>query len=149
MIRSAAVFLGALLLWAAPTASTVRYAAEPQTVKAGKPDVVELRFQIADGFHVNSHTPKSEFLIPTALKTQPADGITLAQPEYSAGQEYSFSFSPNEKLDVYSGTFTVRLPVTAAAGEHIVNATLRYQACDHAACYPPKSLPLQVPFTAK
>jgi hypothetical protein len=37
----------------------------------------------------------------------------------------------------------------AEAGAHTVNGTLRYQACDNAACYPPKSLPVQMVFTAK
>ncbi len=134
---------------AARPKSNVIYVAEQQSIPAGKLAIVELRFKVADGYHVNSHTPKSDFLIPTVLKTQPATGVTMTAPEYSTGQEYSFSFSPNEKLDVYSGAFTIKLPVKAAAGEHMVDATLHYQACDHAACYPPKSLPLQVLFTAK
>ena len=46
-------------------------------------------------------------------------------------------------------TFTVKVPVVAAAGEHTVDGSLRYQACDNAACYPPKSLPVQVVVTAK
>ena len=69
--------------------------------------------------------------------------------EYPAGTSYSFSFDPTEKLDVYAGDFTVKVPVVAGAGMHTVDGTLRYQACDHAACYPPKSLPVQVIFTAK
>ena len=69
--------------------------------------------------------------------------------EYPAGTAYSFSFQPGEKLDVYSGAFTVKVPVVAQAGEHTLEGTLRYQACDHAACYPPKTLPLQILFTAK
>jgi hypothetical protein len=129
--------------------NAVIYVAEQQNVHAGSRSVVELHFKIIDGYHVNSHTPKSDFLIPTALKTQPAGGVTLSAPEYSTGHDFSFSFSPNDKLDVYSGDFTVKLPVVAQAGEHTVDATLRYQACDHAACYPPKSLPLQILFTAK
>jgi hypothetical protein len=134
---------------ATPPKSTVIYVAEQQNVPAGKKAMVELHFRVVNGFHVNSHTPKSDFLIPTSVKTQPATGVTQSTPEYSSGQEFSFSFSPNEKLDVYSGDFTVRVPVVAQAGEHTVDATLHYQACDHAACYPPKSLPLQILFTAK
>jgi DsbC/DsbD-like thiol-disulfide interchange protein len=127
----------------------VSYAAEEQVVKAGKKSVVELRFKVADGFHVNSHTPKSELLIPTNLTLQPAPGVKAAAIEYPAGTEYSFSFEPGEKLDVYSGAFTVKLPVVAEAGSHTVDGVLRYQACDNAACYPPKSLPVQVVVTAK
>jgi hypothetical protein len=125
------------------------YAAENQTVPAGKSAVVELHFHVLDGFHVNSHTPKSEFQIPTNLKLDPASGVKAGAIEYPAGTAYSFSFDPNEKLDVYSGPFTVQLPVIATPGEHRLSGTLRYQACDHAACYPPKTLPVEVLFTAK
>jgi hypothetical protein len=129
--------------------SYVVYAAEEQSVAAGKRSVVELNFRVVDGFHVNSHTPKSELLIPTQLALQPVAGVKVAAIEYPAGTAYSFSFDASEKLDVYSGAFTVKLPVLADAGEHTLRGTLRYQACDHAACYPPKSLPIQVIFTAK
>jgi DsbC/DsbD-like thiol-disulfide interchange protein len=127
----------------------VLYAAEQQNVAAGKRTVLELHFRVVDGFHVNSHTPKSELLIPTQITLQPVAGVKAEPLEYPAGTSYSFSFDPTEKLDVYTGVFTVKLPVVAEAGAHNVDGTLRYQACDHAACYPPKSLPVQVIFTAK
>jgi hypothetical protein len=50
---------------------------------------------------------------------------------------------------VYVDGFTVKLPVIATPGTHELHGTLHYQACDHAACYPPRSLPIAVPFTAK
>jgi hypothetical protein len=156
---------GMLLVWAAgivpaqqignfdaPTAKTksfVLYAAEQQQIAAGKRSVLELHFRVIDGFHVNSHTPKSELLIPTRITLQPVAGVKEEDVEYPAGMSYSFSFDPTEKLDVYSGAFTVKLPVVAEPGAHTIEATLRYQACDHAACYPPKTLPVQVIFTAK
>src|SRR5271170_4654852 len=129
--------------------SYVVYSAEQQSVAAGKRSVLELHFHVVDGFHVNSHTPKSELLIPTRIELQPATGVKADTVEYPAGTSYSFSFDPTEKLDVYSGAFTVKLPVVAEAGAHTIAGTLRYQACDHAACYPPKSLPVEVLFTAK
>jgi hypothetical protein len=134
---------------AAKPKSYVVYAAEQQVVRAGKRSVLELNFRVVDGFHVNSHTPKSEFLIPTQVSFQSAAGVKAEAVEYPAGRLYSLSFDPSEKLDVYSGAFTVKLPVIAEAGTHTVDGTLRYQACDHAACYPPKTLPVQVIFTAK
>jgi hypothetical protein len=129
--------------------SYVLYAAEPQTVPAGKRGVLELRFHMVRGYHVNSHTPKSQLLIPTALTLQPANGVTASPPEYPTGQPFSFSFDPTDKLDVYAGDFTIKLPVVATAGAHTVDASLKYQACDHASCYPPRTLPVQVVFTAK
>ena len=129
--------------------SYVVYSAEQQVVTAGKRSVLELHFRVIDGFHVNSHTPKSELLIPTQIVLQPAAGVKAEALEYPAGTSYSFSFDPSEKLDVYSGAFMVKVPVVAEAGAHSLSGSLRYQACDHAACYPPKSLPVEVLFTAK
>jgi hypothetical protein len=120
----------------------VVYASEAQTVKAGKKSYVELHFSVMDGYHVNSHTPKSELLIPTNLVLKPVGGVTVGTAEYPKGQEYTFSFSPGDKLDVYAGTFAVKVPVEVGMGEHEVDGALRYQACDHAACYPPKTLPV-------
>jgi len=129
--------------------SYIVYAAEAQTIAAGKSAAIELHFRVQDGFHVNSHTPRAEYLIPTKLSLDPAAGVKAAAPEYPAGTAYSFSFEPNEKLDVYSGAFSVKVPVVATTGEHKLSGALHYQACDHAACYPPKTLPVEVLFTAK
>ena len=129
--------------------SYVLYDAERQVVPAEKKTALELRFQVVNGFHVNSHAPKSELLIPTRLVVQSAVGVKAGAIEYPAGTSYSFSFDPANKLDVYSGAFAVKLPLIASAGPHTLNGTLSYQACDHAACYPPKSLPVQIVFTAR
>jgi DsbC/DsbD-like thiol-disulfide interchange protein len=127
----------------------VTYAADQQNLAAGKRSVMEVQFRVAEGYHVNSHTPKSELLIPTKLTLDPAAGIKASPAEYPAGTSYSFSFEPGEKLDVYTGAFTVKVPVVAEAGQHTINGVLHYQACDNAACYPPKSLPVQLAVTAK
>jgi uncharacterized protein YaiE (UPF0345 family) len=127
----------------------VVYAAEPQTLAAGKANVVELNFRVIDGLHVNSHTPKSELLIPTTLKLDAAPGVKVGNVVYPAGTSYTFSASPGEKLDVYTGAFTVKVPVTAQAGVRMLAGSLKYQACDHEACYPPKTLPVEVAITVR
>ena len=156
-IATALVLSSSLLLaqqgtLTSPTPKTKQYVvfvSEEQAVKAGKKSVVELHFKVGDGFHVNSHTPKSELLIPTNLTLKPGAGVTASAAEYPAGTAYSFSFEPGEKLDVYTGAFTVKVPVVAEAGSHTVDGVLRYQACDNAACYPPKSLPVEFVVNAK
>jgi hypothetical protein len=120
------------------------YAAEQQAAVAGKSSVLELNFRVLDGLHVNSHTPKSDLLIATTLTMDAAPGVKVGDAVYPAGSLYSFSFDPSEKLDVYTGGFTVKLPVVAQAGARLLSGKLRYQACDRAACYPPKTLPVQV-----
>ncbi len=127
----------------------VVYAAEEQAVPAGKPAVLELRFEVQGGFHVNSHTPKSELQIPTRLELAPDAGVSMAALAYPPGKSYRLSGEQDETLDVYSNDFVVKVPVVASAGSHELRGTLTYQACDRAACYPPKTLPLDVLFRAK
>ncbi len=165
-IRSAFASFIALALFAAavaPSASAqigsmdgpakprafVLYAAEPQTVPAGKRAVLELRFQVVAGFHVNSHTPNSQLLIPTSLTVQPSAGVHAGVLVYPPGSLYSFPFDPGDKVDVYAGSFIVKLPVVATAGDHVLDGSLKYQACDNASCYPPRTVPVKVVFTAK
>ena len=148
-LTTSAQQLGDLNAPAVKSKSYVVYAAEQQVLPAGKRSVLELRFQVVDGFHVNSHTPKSELLTPTKLSFEPAAGVKVGAVEYPAGTSYSFSFDPKEKLNVYSGALTMKVPVIAETGAHTLNGTLHYQACDHAACYPPKSLPVQAVFVVK
>jgi len=120
-------------------------------VRAGASAAVSLDFRIGPEFHINSHTPKSELLIPTAIKLTTPDQVTVADVKYPPGQDVSFPFSPDEKLSVYSGDFTIdtviKAPANAAAGTYPVTGTLRFQACDHSACYPPKTIPVQFQVT--
>src|SRR5579863_419204 len=108
--------------------------------------MVDLNFRVARGFHVNSNTPKSEFLIPTALKMDLPTDIILGKIEYPAGEDASFPFSPDEKLSVYSGDFSIALGVhplkSVVPGKYVMHGVLRYQACDNAQCFPPKTLPV-------
>ena len=118
---------------------------------AGVAKDVTLDFRIGSDFHINSHTPKSPLLIPTALKLNPSAPVTVAEVKYPAGQDESFPFSPDEKLNVYSGDFSidaqVKVPAGTAAGTYPVKGELRFQACDRSACYPPHSLPVQFQVT--
>src|SRR3984885_14668677 len=58
--------------------------------------MVDLNFRVAHGFHINSNTPKSEFLIPTTLKMDLPTDIVLGKINYPAGADMSFPFSPDE-----------------------------------------------------
>jgi hypothetical protein len=117
------------------------------TVTRGKPNTVALRFHVSSGFHVNSNKPSAEYLIPTALKLDAPTDIVLGRTTYPDGQEMSFAFAPNEKLSVYSGEFDLEVMVRPLAdvlpGDYEFHGQLKYQACDNAACYPPKQLPVR------
>jgi cytochrome c biogenesis DsbD-like protein len=117
------------------------------SVTRGKPNTVNLRFHVGSGFHVNSNKPKSEFLIPTALRLNAPTDIMIGRISYPSGEEMSFAFAPEDKLSVYTGEFPLTVEVRPLAGvvpgKYMIHGELRYQACDNAACYPPKKLPVQ------
>ena len=108
--------------------------------------MVNLNFRVASGFHINSNAPKDEFLIPTSLKMDLPTDIILGKIEYPAGKDLTFPFSPDQKLNVYSGDFTVAVGVhpllSVTPGKYVMHGVLRYQACDNAQCFPPKTLPV-------
>jgi Disulphide bond corrector protein DsbC len=116
------------------------------TTQRATPTTVKLDFRVAPGFHINSNAPKSEFLIPTALKMDPPTDIVLGKTEYPEGKDLSFPFSPDEKLNVYSGDFAITVSVhplhSVVPGKYVMRGFLRYQACDNAQCFPPKTLPV-------
>jgi hypothetical protein len=116
------------------------------TVIRGKATNVELRFHVGSGFHINSNKPAAEYLIPTTLKLDVPTDIVVGKITYPLGEEMSFAFAPDEKLSVYSGEFNLSVQVrplaTMLPGKYEIRGRLRYQACDKAACYPPKQLPV-------
>ena len=120
-------------------------------MKAGASKDLNLDFRIGSEFHINSHTPKSPLLIPTVLKLGGPEQVTVADVKYPTGQDMTFPFSPDEKLSVYSGDFSIdavlKAPSTAAPGTYPVKGELRFQACDRSACYPPRNIPVQFQVT--
>ncbi len=151
--RQKSAFLASLALLAATAfaqsgkAPSVTMAPVPLvTAQRAKPTTVTLEFRVAPGFHINSNTPKSEFLIATALKMDPPTDIVLGKTEYPEGRDVSFPFSPDEKLNVYSGDFAINVSIhplhSVVPGKYVMHGFLRYQACDNAQCFPPKTLPV-------
>jgi hypothetical protein len=121
------------------------------TIAKGKPTPVKLQFRVASGFHINSNKPNSELLVPTVLSLNPPTDIVIGKISYPAGVDANFAFAPSETLNVYAGKFEVTALVTAAKvatpGKYRVHASLKYQACDNRACYPPKTAPADFDIT--
>jgi Thiol:disulfide interchange protein DsbD, N-terminal len=115
-------------------------------VRRGGVGSAELTFRVGDGFHVNSNQPTEEYLIPTELKLDAPTDIVIGRVTYPPGQMRSFPFAPKQKLSVYTGEFRLSVVVrplsSVLPAEYAVHGTLKYQACDNAACYPPKRLPV-------
>ena len=134
---------------AAAKKAHVVLASDTLVVEAGKAQDVELVFRVDEGYHINSHTPKDELLIPTVLTLSAEPGVKVISEAYPKGAVFKLDVGDGEVLDVYEGEFRVRLRVVAARGESTLMGSLRYQACDHAACFPPKTLAVRVAVQGK
>jgi hypothetical protein len=122
---------------------------EQVTVTAGKPSDVVLHFRIAQGLHINSHTPKDEFLIPTTFSIPDGTGVRLDKATYPAGEDFTLPLDPKNRLSVYTGEFVIEARMVAAAGNHLVEGKLHYQACDKNECMPPKTIAVAIDVIGK
>jgi hypothetical protein len=122
---------------------------EQVTVAAGKPSDVALHFRIAQGLHINSHMPKDEFLIPTTFSIPDGLGVRLDKVGYPDGKEFTLPADPTSKLSVYTDEFVIQARIVAAAGNHLVEAKLHFQACDKNICLPPKTIPVAIDVIGK
>ena len=122
---------------------------EQVTVPAHKSTRIELHFRIARGLHINSHNPSDKFLIPTELKLPGDSGVKLEDAKYPAGAEFTLPADPETKLSVYTNEFIIDARVNAEPGDHLVQAKLRYQACDQSQCLPPRTITVPIDVTAK
>ena len=122
---------------------------EQVTLPAGKSSPVTLHFRIQPNLHINSHTPREQYLIPTVFSIPETSGVRLADATYPAGADFTLPADPNEKLLVYSGDFAIETKIVATAGDHLVEAKLRYQACDQNACMPPKTITVPIDVIGK
>ncbi len=122
---------------------------EQVTLPSNKPTNIALHFRIAPGLHINSHAPKDDFLIPTALSIPADSGVRLDAATYPAGDDYTLPADPKTKLNVYANQFAIQARLVAQPGDHLVQAKLRYQACDQTQCMPPKTITVPIDVVGK
>lgn len=104
---------------------------------------IAVTMKIRPGFHVNAREKSEEYLIATDLKAELPAGFRGGEVLYPKGKLEKFTFSKTP-LNVYQGTVTLRMPLTALAnaptGAQHIPLKLRYQACSTDLCLPPTTL---------
>ena len=122
----------------------VYVSAEPAA--RGVPFELAVVFKIRPGFHVNAREKSADYLIATELRSDLPVGFKAAAVSYPKGELHTFSFSKTP-LNVYQGTVTLRMPITALAnapvGPQQIPLKLRYQACSTEICLPPVTIDLR------
>lgn len=118
-------------------------------VAAGKPQLIEMHFRIAGGLHINSHLPLQKSLIRTDLTAPDSPGVRIVAVDFPPGSSYAFPADPSQKLSVYTGELVLKMRIIAQRGNHLIQGSLRYQACDTNTCFPPRNVPAAVDVIAQ
>ncbi len=101
-------------------------------------DLVEavINGRVADGWHINSHTPTESFAIPTELTIEGAELQSVTYPKH---EMRAFQFTEGKQIAVYTGAFSIPFTAKVKSGTASIHATVRYQACSDRICLPPNT----------
>ena len=134
----------------APRKATFVLDSDRTAYEAGAPARVAALVTIEHGWHVNSHKPSFEYLIPTVLDLTLPAGWPQETVKYPAAKMKTFSFEP-KPLAVYDGDVVmlaaVQVPKGVRKGTYPVSASLRYQACNDTQCLPPVTAEARIELT--
>lgn len=114
--------------------------------KAGSKVTVLITVQLEKGYHVHSNKPSQPEFIPTLLTLNTASGAKAGSVTYPKGKTEKVE-NIAKPLSIYTEQFELSVPVTLDSKATLpvtIPATLSYQACQGALCYPPKKLKFDI-----
>lgn len=121
---------------------SIATSASAESVARGAKIILQLDVTPKPKMHV--YAPGQEGYIAIQL-TLAGETITPAKAKYPSGEKYVMP-ALNETQLVYAKPFRITDEVTlkpSARGTVVINGTVRYQACDDAICYLPKTVPVE------
>jgi suppressor for copper-sensitivity B len=124
--------------------------ADRTAYEAGSPAQVAALVTIEPGWHVNSHKPTFDYLIPTELDLELPESWAAETVRYPKAEMQTFAFA-DQPLAVYDGSVVIvgklEVPVATAQGPVPIRAKLRYQACNDSQCLPPVTTEAELQLT--
>jgi thiol:disulfide interchange protein len=138
-------FLGFLLALTGPPAlAQERLTARPllsvTALQPGGQGTLAVVFDVAAGFHSQSHEPLDKNLIPFVITPEEVPGMHFGEPVYPPAVTHEYKSLG--KVSVYEAKSTVFIPIltdaAAKPGPVQIKATLSYQLCDDKVCFRPE-----------
>ena len=114
--------------------------------KPGGNVVAVVQVKLEKAWHVQSNKPSEANFIPTVLTLAPTPGVKEKAIKYPEGKAEKVQ-GLAKPLSVYDGDFQISAMLTLDAKATLplgIPATLSYQACQGATCYPPKKLKFDI-----
>ncbi|MCW8995784.1 MAG: thioredoxin fold domain-containing protein [Psychromonas sp.] len=104
---------------------------------------IAVEVQVAEGWHINSHEPYDEYLIPTSLTIVENPKFKLKKVAYPEPHDLKLAFSESP-LSVWEGTVykgaLVEVDSNLTLGTYPLVVDLEYQACNDISCQAPTSV---------
>ena len=102
---------------------------------------VEVRLEIAKGWHINANPASQDVLIPTSVSLDPDAAAEIVSVNYPEGKIVHFDFS-EESLSVYEGALTIPVMLQrksdgSGKNDLPLDLEIRYQACNDLICLEP------------
>jgi thiol:disulfide interchange protein DsbD len=102
-----------------------------------------VKAEVAESWHINSHKPYDEYLIPTSLMVTENPDFKMIKVAYPKPHDFKFSFSESP-LSVWEGQVyfgaLVKVDSLASPGVYSLIVELEYQACNDMSCQAPTAI---------
>ncbi|QCK14430.1 protein-disulfide reductase DsbD domain-containing protein [Mangrovivirga cuniculi] len=107
------------------------------------PDTLVLFFTINQGFHIQSHKPEDDLLIPTELYLQETNNLSFGSPAFP---EPEYFYVGNFKTLVFSNELIVKVPLiySGKLNQNSIFGKLKYQPCNNQKCFFPRELSFKI-----
>lgn len=121
-------------------------------VYTGESSRVEIEVNVKEGYHIQANEVSDESLIPTTLEIKNNEYLTIRKQKFPRTKKFKLE-GTDSFLNVYDGKFLIKLffdPLkTGAQSKYILEARLRYQACDSKSCLFPRTIDFSIPIEIK
>jgi peroxiredoxin len=118
----------------------VAVGAAPRTVTAGEHAELDVRLDIASGYHVMSDRPTAPTYVATRVAVDGAAGVDVGQARFPGPASFALA---DRSIATFAGAVDVKVPLDVApdagAGPRRMHGTVRYQACTATRCLFPVS----------
>jgi hypothetical protein len=121
-------------------------------IYTGESNRIDIEVIVRKGYHIQANVVDDESLIPTTLEIRSNEYITIRKQEFPRSKKFKLE-GTDSYLNVYDGKFLVKLfidPLKAGPeSKYILEARLRYQACDSKSCLFPRTIDFSIPLEIK
>jgi thioredoxin:protein disulfide reductase len=116
-------------------------------VRTGEISKINIFIEVKEGYHIQAHEVKDEFIVPTTLEIDECEEFTIKKLIFP--RPVKFKLEGTEKyLDVYNGRFEIKtflkIQKQIQKGHYNLNGKVNYQACDSVRCHFPRSVNFSV-----